>query len=202
MISKFTIFVRDNFQCIYCGKSARLDGVRITVDHVTPVSAGGDDRAINVVCCCRGCNYAKGDRLLPEAVERDIRRVLHQRNQEQGIRNAEKVDLSSSAASLRPTQQPKEGQSWMDYLDEAKSLGDGRIYGRRWIQMVRFAMDGTEELFEDTENWPEMERKLALLARCMAVMEHALNSPEELVPRYTEELFDTMPYFVMPDEEP
>jgi len=53
------IFIRDGFQCQYCGKSESL-----TVDHVMPQSRGGQWTWDNLVTACAKCNNAKGDRLL------------------------------------------------------------------------------------------------------------------------------------------
>jgi 5-methylcytosine-specific restriction endonuclease McrA len=53
------IFIRDGFQCQYCGSSDSL-----TVDHILPQSRGGGWTWDNLVTCCAKCNNAKGDRLL------------------------------------------------------------------------------------------------------------------------------------------
>ena len=46
---------RFGYQCVYCGKQ----GAKLTRDHVTPLSAGGDDSPSNVVPACWSCNSAK-----------------------------------------------------------------------------------------------------------------------------------------------
>ncbi len=33
---RFTIFKRDNFRCVYCGRGA-VDNTKITIDHVIPI---------------------------------------------------------------------------------------------------------------------------------------------------------------------
>lgn len=44
--------------CSYCG------GEATTVDHIVPLSRGGDSGASNLTAACRPCNSAKGDQSL------------------------------------------------------------------------------------------------------------------------------------------
>jgi len=59
------VFVRDNFECQYCG--GRLSMTTGTRDHVVPRSRGGEDTLGNVVAACRPCNFRKDDRTPDEA---------------------------------------------------------------------------------------------------------------------------------------
>jgi 5-methylcytosine-specific restriction endonuclease McrA len=56
--TRFNVFLRDRFQCQYCG--ARDD---LTFDHVVPRSRGGRTTWDNVVTACAPCNLLKGGRL-------------------------------------------------------------------------------------------------------------------------------------------
>ena len=51
------------FQCVYCGRKMK----RLTQDHLTPLSKGGDHTASNIVPACRSCNSRKatGKVLIP-----------------------------------------------------------------------------------------------------------------------------------------
>ncbi len=49
-------------QCAYCQKS----GVKLQVEHLTPKSRGGSDRASNLVIACEACNVRKGNRTAAE----------------------------------------------------------------------------------------------------------------------------------------
>jgi 5-methylcytosine-specific restriction endonuclease McrA len=53
--TRFNVFLRDRFQCQYCGAKDEL-----TFDHVIPRSRGGQTRWDNVVAACSPCNLAKG----------------------------------------------------------------------------------------------------------------------------------------------
>jgi len=57
--TRFNVFLRDRFQCQYCGSHDDL-----TFDHVIPRSKGGRTTWENVVAACAPCNLRKGG-LLP-----------------------------------------------------------------------------------------------------------------------------------------
>jgi len=59
--TKRNIFERDLHECQYCGATKPL-----TVDHIIPVSRGGQNTWQNLTTCCFSCNNKKGDRLLEE----------------------------------------------------------------------------------------------------------------------------------------
>jgi hypothetical protein len=61
---RFEVFKRDKFTCQYCGKSA--PDVVLHVDHIDPVSGGGDNEIINLVTSCIDCNLGKGARQLSD----------------------------------------------------------------------------------------------------------------------------------------
>jgi 5-methylcytosine-specific restriction endonuclease McrA len=54
-----TILEIHNFQCKYCGADGKL-----TMDHVTPISRGGQHTASNIVPACQPCNSRKGAKML------------------------------------------------------------------------------------------------------------------------------------------
>jgi 5-methylcytosine-specific restriction endonuclease McrA len=59
------IFLRDAYQCQYCGKLPKAD--ELTLDHVIPVVMGGPKVWENIVTSCRTCNQTKGGRTPQEA---------------------------------------------------------------------------------------------------------------------------------------
>jgi hypothetical protein len=65
---RFKILVRDNFRCVYCGKTK--DEERIDVDHVIPVASGGTNDPGNLVAACWTCNIGKSkSHVIPVAAE-------------------------------------------------------------------------------------------------------------------------------------
>lgn len=60
---RFEILQRDAFKCVYCGKGEK-DGVKLHVDHITPVDAGGTDEIKNLVTSCQDCNLGKSNKII------------------------------------------------------------------------------------------------------------------------------------------
>lgn len=65
VFSRNSIFRRDNYSCLYCGKS--LTPYQITLDHIVPKSKGGSNSYENCVSSCIDCNREKGQKSLEEA---------------------------------------------------------------------------------------------------------------------------------------
>ena len=61
---RFEVFKRDSFKCQYCGKCA--PDVILNVDHINPVSKGGENEILNLITACEDCNSGKSDRLLSD----------------------------------------------------------------------------------------------------------------------------------------
>jgi len=61
-LSRFNIYRRDEYKCLYCGSKDTL-----TLDHVIPKSKGGPNSWTNLATCCMRCNVVKGDRTPEEA---------------------------------------------------------------------------------------------------------------------------------------
>lgn len=65
-VNRIAVFVRDEWTCRLCGRPTprRLIGTRSpdrpTVDHIVPVSRGGEHAYHNVQCVCSRCNSRKG----------------------------------------------------------------------------------------------------------------------------------------------
>ena len=59
--TRFNVFLRDGFECVYCGASEHL-----TFDHVVPRSKGGRTTWDNIVAACSPCNLRKGGKLLKQ----------------------------------------------------------------------------------------------------------------------------------------
>jgi hypothetical protein len=61
---RFEVLKRDSFKCQYCGASA--PDVLLQIDHIEPVSKGGDSDIANLVTACAACNAGKRDRRLDD----------------------------------------------------------------------------------------------------------------------------------------
>lgn len=72
LFDRLPIFERDDWACYLCGQQTNPDASPFdldspTVDHVTPLSKGGEHSPGNARTACLGCNSAKQDSLLPAA---------------------------------------------------------------------------------------------------------------------------------------
>ena len=56
---RFEVFKRDKFTCQYCGGKA--PELNLEIDHINPVSKGGDNDIINLLTSCFDCNRGKRD---------------------------------------------------------------------------------------------------------------------------------------------
>lgn len=61
--TRFNLFLRDDFQCQYCGSPKDL-----TFDHVVPRVQGGRTTWENVATACAPCNLRKGGRTPKQAL--------------------------------------------------------------------------------------------------------------------------------------
>lgn len=59
---RYSILKRDGFRCKICGRTAD-DGVKLHVDHIVPVSKGGETVPSNLRTLCEDCNWGKGDEI-------------------------------------------------------------------------------------------------------------------------------------------
>lgn len=65
------IFERDAYVCTYCKK--QLTRFTATLDHVQPVSEGGDNTFDNLVTACLHCNSKRGSRPVMEIINEAVR---------------------------------------------------------------------------------------------------------------------------------
>jgi len=63
--TRFNVFLRDNWQCQYCGKPHKTQ--ELTFDHVIPRARDGGTNWENIVAACRPCNTFKGSMMPDEA---------------------------------------------------------------------------------------------------------------------------------------
>lgn len=105
MPTKRAVFIRDNFECQYCG--ARLTMGSGTRDHVLPRSLGGPDTLTNVVASCKPCNGRKANRTPDQA-------GLVLRSQPRHLTDEEKIRC------VLKTCRAKERMAWLGCL---KRLG-------------------------------------------------------------------------------
>lgn len=96
--TRFNVFLRDRFQCQYCGCDKDL-----TFDHVVPRSKGGITSWENVITACAPCNLRKANKTLKQvgmsARSKAIQPTVH--------------ELHNNGRYFPPNYLH---ESWMDYL--------------------------------------------------------------------------------------
>jgi 5-methylcytosine-specific restriction endonuclease McrA len=70
--SKRNVFLRDNYECAYCGKKVE----KPTIDHVVPKAMGGKSDFANTVTSCFQCNARKDNRT-PETAGMTLKKRPH-----------------------------------------------------------------------------------------------------------------------------
>ena len=63
---RFDIFRRDLFTCQYCG--AQPPEATLEIDHILPVTEGGDNDEANLITSCEACNRGKGAKILSQPI--------------------------------------------------------------------------------------------------------------------------------------
>lgn len=96
--TRFNVFLRDRFQCQYCGAHEDL-----TFDHVVPRSKGGRTTWDNVVTACARCNLKKSDKLPGQ-----IKMFPRQKPYRPSV-----YDLHNNGRAFPPNYLH---ESWLDYL--------------------------------------------------------------------------------------
>jgi len=62
---RIKVLSRDNFRCVFCGKSPATDiGTKLHVDHIIPFSKGGTNSIDNLQTLCEQCNLGKSDSVM------------------------------------------------------------------------------------------------------------------------------------------
>jgi len=91
---RFTIHERDNFTCIYCGRSSYRDHVKLHIDHIIPRDEGGGDEASNLVTSCQECNLSKHAKMLSEINLSSILKEVSNRNKRSNIEPTQLIKWS------------------------------------------------------------------------------------------------------------
>lgn len=62
LADRLKVLVRDNFRCVFCGRTPATElGVKLHIDHKIPFSQGGESKIDNLQTLCQNCNLGKSD---------------------------------------------------------------------------------------------------------------------------------------------
>lgn len=56
---RWIVFKRDNFTCQYCGRSPQKHKIVLELEHIKPLSKGGNYSMKNLTTSCEQCNKGK-----------------------------------------------------------------------------------------------------------------------------------------------
>ncbi len=105
---RFEILRRDNHTCRYCG--AKAPDVALTVDHVVPVSLGGQDVPENLVAASGDCNGGKSSATADAAMVADVA--------EDAIRWRKAMEIAQEMAIRESTVNEALAQQFFDNWNE------------------------------------------------------------------------------------
>lgn len=92
---KELILSRDNHECFYCGATKDL-----AIDHIIPISKGGDNTMGNLVTSCKSCNSQKHAANLLPVFYNQVKECVEDRNLSMGIPQDELAVIVPSEKAL------------------------------------------------------------------------------------------------------
>jgi hypothetical protein len=197
---RFEVFKRDSFKCQYCGCSA--PDVILHIDHIQPVSKGGDNDITNLITSCFDCNMGKKDRQL------DDNSVIAKQKQQLDELNERRNQLAMMLSWRKELQLIKKTTAqiavdeWNLYIDgyhlnESGEDQVGKLVSKYGIDLVLEAMEIAAEKYlpanpsnEDCSNafgkiggicnlksQPEWKQQLAYICGICRNRHHYHNKP-------------------------
>lgn len=154
---RFEVFKRDSFTCQYCGSMA--PDVVLEVDHIDPVSSGGDNGIMNLVTSCHDCNRGKGakklsdDQVVKKQQEQlkelnekreQLRMMLEWKNELSNL-VSDQVDACESLLGERGRTFSESGRQ--GFAKWIKKYGFNEVYNAFEISLEQYAVNGKQDSF-------------------------------------------------------
>jgi hypothetical protein len=144
---RFEVFKRDSFTCQYCG--AKSPDVVLVVDHMKPVSGGGDNDILNLITSCQPCNAGKGARKLSdhsvlEKQRRQLEELTERREQLEMMIEWRDALADLTESSIDAVSEKVKADTRGFYVNDA-----GRQTVRRWLKKysLQQILDGWDTAF-------------------------------------------------------
>lgn len=120
---RFEVLRRDKHTCKYCGASA--PEVKLTVDHVVPVSLGGADTPENLVAACADCNAGKTSTSPEETLVDEVsEKALEMRELFEAAMQADVLEIEETLAYRDGFSEHLCNNGWTRYPDGWKATVD------------------------------------------------------------------------------
>jgi hypothetical protein len=132
------IMRRDNHTCRYCG--AQAPDVKLTIDHVTPQTLGGQDVPENLVAACVDCNAGKSATPPDAALVADVdQRAVEWAHAMQVVTDRRLVELEADRKRIN-----RFDRKWRVY----RTYGEPYPRDANWRNSVaRFLANGLDDRF-------------------------------------------------------
>lgn len=86
---RFELFKRDSFSCQYCGSTP--PNSILEIDHINPISLGGDNSIDNLITSCFDCNRGKSNNELGDVPETLKQKAIEIKEREEQIKGYNKI---------------------------------------------------------------------------------------------------------------
>lgn len=164
---RFRIFARDGFKCQYCGRGVK-DEIVLHVDHILPVSKGGDNNDVNLVTSCGTCNLGKSNKPLVKGDGINIKNVNESLKKELEDKKELKKQMNAYYAYIKKLQGFDPAGEFINSTVQ-KELGFNftelglidfkKLYDRLSIEEFIEAVQITKRRFVETSNNEEEKHK-------------------------------------------
>lgn len=164
---RFDVLEKDNFTCQYCGAKATDENVLLEIDHIVPVSKGGDNNIENLITSCKKCNIGKSAKKLGAKKRLTLRqkeiKELEQKREQQEMYLKSRMNKKKESEPL---------VNHINYLcnkynlnRKLSSYGENNIFTLYkkigFEQMVNLIEDNEHYLYTDSENLEDKENAMS-----------------------------------------
>jgi len=199
---RFEVFKRDGFKCQYCG--AEAPKAVLHVDHIHPVSKGGDNDLLNLITSCEDCNGGKSDRTLDDdsAVTKQRKQLdeLHERREQMEMMLKWRDGMKSLAQDQEQLVKSKFRECVpgynIDKLNEPKEWL--RKYG---ITQILDALELAAEKYTKTDEDGKVTRESAneILSKAGGILRISSLEPDKKRLYYIKGILRNRLHYVAPD---
>ena len=147
---------RDNHTCVYCGTAFFENDKRgVSVDHIKPVSRGGNQAVENLATACRLCNMEKSDRtpeewdLLPTFLQPGVHyengQIMSQQSVTSPLPEKIREDKREKSTAAPKSPPPADDLEWMTELRDDPAY-KGIDVAREHAKAVRWCKENRRQL--------------------------------------------------------
>ena len=173
---KDSIYSRDKYSCQYCGEK----GLEVVVDHIKPVSKGGDNEDDNLITACVDCNSKKSDLHLQVFYDKfkDVK------NLERVFNILERVYKNLNTLQDKDKEQDKDKDKEKDKDKDSENLQEFDLFRTEYQGKKRGNETEFDNFKKKTKDWKEVLPDLLALLRCQVNQRLVLIQASQFVPEW------------------